>query len=68
KNPFMVRISVYFYVSSFSKYEKEKMFFSFMLFMKYTGISMFCNEGNKYIFLSTKNNMQGFCFEIEFFD
>lgn len=54
------------YLENPTKYEQEKIFFSFIMFMKYPGVNSFFKDDDKYIYLSLRNNLRGFCFEVEF--
>lgn len=53
-----------------SEFEKERIFFSFMKFMRYSGINIYmktdnnCSDG--YIYLSTTKYLKGFYFEVYF--
>ena len=54
------------------KVERERLFFNFMKFLKYSGFGIFSINNNKneikYTYLSATCNMDGFCFDIIFVD
>lgn len=61
---------IYILLKNPSEFKNEKKFFEFMQFMQHTKLNLYYkttdNIGKRYIFISAKENLTGFCCEIHF--